>query len=434
MKIAVVGGGITGLTATYFLSKLGYQVSVFEKEKTLGGLTSSFKAGNWSWPLEKYYHHFFSSDKQIIALIKELNLQDKLFFKKPKTSVFVNEKSFSFDTPKDIIFFPKLNLLDKFRIAMVTVLLKLNPFWKPLEKITAYEFIQKTMGKNNFNLIWKPLLDSKFGSLASRVPSSWFWTRIKKRSFKLGYLKGGIGVLIETLAQKIKQNNGKIFLNQSVDQIKKIDNCFELAVNKEKCKFDRVIATVSPAQLLKITDGLSEKEKNKLTNLTDIGTACLILELKNSFLTDKTYWLNINDASFPFVSVVEHTNFIDKKNYCGNTILYVGGYYPSNHPFFKMTKDQLFEKFLPYLEKINPSHNLKLLTPRNPRGELLSFELFTDLHAQPIPTLNYSQNLPKIKTDISGLLWGSLHHVYPQDRGINYAILLGKKIANEVTA
>lgn len=426
MKIVIIGGGIAGLSTAYYLTKAGHQISLFEKDNVLGGLTSSFKQENWSWPLEKYYHHIFSSDKNVFGLLNDLGIRDCLFFKQPKTSVFIDQKIFPFDTPKSIITFPKLNLYDKLRLSLLTVILKINPFWKPLEKISSYDFIQKTMGKNNFNLIWKPLLDSKFGSNANQIPASWFWTRIQKRSFKLGYLKGGLAVLIDTLSQKIKQNNGKIYLEQEINHIYKTGNNFFLSANNKRVneEFERIIITTSPNQLPKIIDGLSSQEKSKLTNLDSIGTVCLILELKNSFLTDGSYWLNINDPKFPFVSVVEHTNFIDRKFYGSNSILYVGGYYPVNHSFFKLSSEELIKKILPFLKQINPGFDFS--------SQIINSWSFKDIYTQPVPHLNYSKNLPSTITSIPGLYWGSLHHIYPQDRGVNYAIDLGKRIANEV--
>lgn len=434
MKIVIIGGGITGLTAAYFLSQAKHQVIVFEKENILGGLVSSFKTAGWDWPLEKFYHHFFSSDQELKVLIEKLNLKDKLLFKKPKTSIFIDQEIFRFDNLKSILLFPKLNLIDKLRLGLTTVIMKINPFWKPLEEVTAFDFIKTTMGERNLNLIWKPLFVSKFGKDAAKIPATFFWTRIKKRSFKLGYLKQGMETLVNSLIEEIKQNQGQILTKQEITKIAKFDGKFKIRVNNEDYpeKFDIVIAAIPPQILLKIVDDLSVGEQNCLTSLNSLGSLCLMLELKKSFLPDGTYWLNINETDFPFVAVVEHTNFIDKKYYSGNTILYVGGYYPNNHPFFKMTKEQIFEKFLPFLKKINPSYDFKLLTPRNPRGRLLNFELFTNLYAQPIASLNYSQNIPSFKTSLPGLYWISLHHVYPQDRGINYAILLGRKVANEI--
>lgn len=427
MKIAIVGGGITGLTAAFYLSRKN-EVTIFEKDGGLGGIAGCFKEKGWSWSLEKYYHHFFSSDTDLNNLAESLGIADKLYYKKPKTSIFVGNQIYPFDGPKNILAFPKLSIKDKFLIAITTVLIKLNPFWRPLEKITAYKFIQKMMGKRVFNLIWKPLLENKFGFFAPTIPASWFWTRIQKRSFELGYFKGGTETLIEKLSEKITENKGKILLNKEVKKVIQKKESFEVMIEGKKLseEFDKVIVAASPNIFEKITE-LPPAEKQQIKKLKSIGTVCLVLKLKRSFLTDGTYWLNINNADFPFVAVVEHTSLIDKKYYANQVVLYVGGYYPVDHPFFKMSKDQLLEKFKPYLQIINP--NFKF----HPAAGGTNFKLFSDYYTQPIPSLNYSRLLlPSIKTSIPGLFWASLHHVYPQDRGINYAIKLGREISEEI--
>ncbi len=424
-KIAIVGGGITGLAAAYFLSAKGHRITVFEKGEKLGGLSACFREKEWSWPLERYYHHYFASDKDFLNLVRDLGLEKKLLFKKPKTSVFVEGKIYRFDGPLSILLFPKLAILDKLRTGLTSLFLKINPFWKPLENISAVDFINKTMGNRTFKLIWEPLLQSKFGSSFDVIPASWFWTRVKKRSFSLGYLEGGNDTLIDSLAENIRRKSGEIFLNAEVKSIRKAGEALAVdAAGSASQEYDRVVVTSSPAVLSKVAPGLSPEEKKDLNSLKSLGNLCLVLILKQSFLADGTYWLNVNDSEFPFVSVVEHTNFMEKKYYGSQVVVYAGGYYPSGHRFFKMKKEEIFKEFLPFLKKINPDFNFELST--------LNFELFKDVYSQPVVNLNYSRHLPAFTTSIPGLFWASLHHVYPEDRGVNYAIRLGKKMADEI--
>jgi len=428
MKIAIVGGGITGLTTGYFLSKKGHQITLFEKSDQLGGLASSFKNTSWEWPLERFYHHFFVSDKDFLSLSKELKIENNLFFKNPKTSVFVDGEILRFDNPQSLLAFPKLNPLERLRTGVASLLLKFNPFWKPLEKISSFDLIPIIMGKKSFELLWKPLLVGKFGNSSKEVPASWFWTRMNKRSFKLGYLNRGFFSLVSTLTEQILQKSGQILTNHEITKIEyqKSGKKFKLWLNNKNFpqEFDCVIATLPPSALSRIVNGLTKEEKTSLRNYQNLGSLCLIFELKSPFLKDGTYWLNVNNENFPFVAVVEHTNFIDKKHYNNQTVVYVGGYYTSENPVFRAKKEQIIKMFTPYLKKINPHFD--------PQTQISNSWLFKEVYAQPIVSLNYSQKTPGVKTSLPGLYWASLHHVYPQDRGINYAIALGKKIADEI--
>ncbi|PIU03385.1 hypothetical protein COT44_02995 [Candidatus Shapirobacteria bacterium CG08_land_8_20_14_0_20_39_18] len=401
MKIAIIGAGITGLTAGYRLTSQKHQVTIFEKNDFAGGLASGFKQKNWDWSLEFFYHHLFTTDQNAIKLINELGLGDQLKFSRPKTSIYYEDKISRFDSPASILFSPLLNYPQKIRTGLATIFLKVYPDWHSLEKITAVKFLPKLYGRKAYQILWKPLIKAKFGSFSDQISAAWFWARIKKRSFQLGYLDGGFQVLIDKLEEKIKENGGKIYLNQEIARINDLNH---------NNKYDQIVLTV-PTSIF--------SPKTKLPPM--LGALNMILVLKEKFLIDNTYWLNINDPGYPFVSVVEQTNFIDPKYYGGNHILYVGGYYPANHRFFKMTKEEIFKEFLPFLKKINPDYNFKL--------KIENFKLSSNKYAQPITPTNYSRIIPPHQTSIPNVYLANMQQIYPWDRGINYAVELGEKIA-----
>jgi protoporphyrinogen oxidase len=411
MKVAIVGGGLTGLTSAYWFSQRGHQPVIFEKESQAGGLASGFKEKSWQWSLENFFHHFFVSDQAAKELIQKLGLNEKLFYIRPKTSIFKNGKIFQFDSPLSLLTSPNLSVLEKMRVGLTLGYLKTNPFWQPLEKTPASSWLTKNMGKNAYQVLWQPLLQGKFGELANQIPASWFWARIKKRSTKLGYLQGGFQVLIDKLVEEVDQNGGKILLNHEVKNLEKLND------------FSQIIVTVPTKTFLKIAPNLPKDYQGQLGNLKMLGALNLIFVLKERFLIDNAYWLNINETKFPFVAVVEHTNFIDPKYYDGKRILYVGGYYPQNHRYFKAKKGQIFKEWLPYLQKINPRFN-----PLSVIGYRLSANLF----AQPVIPVNYSKIIPQFKTPLPNVYLANMQMICPWDRGVNYAIEFGKKAANEV--
>jgi len=402
MRTAIIGAGFTGLTTALRFSQKGHAVTIFEKEKFCGGLAAGFKEKNWDWSLEHFFHHLFTSDSATKNLISELGLSEKFFYLRPKTSIFYKGKISQFDSPLSLLTFPHLNLSDKLRTGLVTFYLKSTNSWKSFENITASDWLKKYYGEKPYQILWRPLLKSKFGNKADKISMSWFWARIKKRSQKLGYLEGGFQVLIDKLVEKIKQNGGQIHLDSEIKNFNDLNH---------QSKFERLIITTPTQQFFK-----------KMTVPEMLGAINLILILKEKFLADGTYWLNINEPGFPFVAVVEHTNFIDPKHYGGNYLLYVGGYYPQNHRYFKMTKEQIFKEFLPYLKKINPTYHLSLIT----------YRLFKNLHAQPVIPVNYSKFIPPHRTTIPNVFLANMQQVYPWDRGINYAVELGERVANEV--
>ena len=475
MNIAIIGGGLTGLTAAYELLKHGHQVTVFESEKTLGGLAGSLKMPHWNWSLEYFYHHFFTNDKALISLANELGLEKDMLVLRPVTATLIRNKSeiqrlrdsetqkipilrksdslsvpsaiFQLDSPLNLLTFPLLSPIDKIRTAALLGFCKINPFWKPLETITAEQLFKTIGGKHAWELLWEPLMAGKFGTYAKDVPASWLWARFYKRTMQLEYFQGGFQTFIDRLAEAIIQHGGKIVTNSDVASINHDirNKKYEVRIMQKnhsyivnhKSYFDKILITTPSSTAVKLLSSLhhsyirndllfvDEEEQlatytQRLLSIPHLWAQTLILETNKPIL-DKTYWLNVTDRSFPFIAVVAHTNMIDKKYYGGNHITYIGNYLPDHHPFLTMTKQQLLKKFLPYLKKINPSFIYK---PRT-----MNYELFTLPSAQPVHTLNYSQKAPAIKTPIDGIYLANLDSIYPWDRGTNYAVELGQKAA-----
>ncbi|MBI3576590.1 FAD-dependent oxidoreductase [Candidatus Gottesmanbacteria bacterium] len=400
MKIAIIGGGVTGLTAGYELTKRGHNVTIFEKEKTLGGLAAGFKQPHWEWYLEGGYHHLFTNDDAIIGLIEELGLGDKLIIRRPTTASYWQGNIYPLDSASSLLRFPGLSVFDRFRTGALLAGLKLNPFWQPLEYVTAYRLFRLLGGKKSWDILWEPLMAGKFGELSQTIAASWFWARIKKRTAQLAYIAGGFHTLVTALEQSIKNYGGTIHTNTTISDIR-----------QENFQFDKVLLTVPTPIAAKLVPGL-------VLNIPHLHAQTLILETKEPILND-VYWLNITDRSFPFLAVVAHTNFMDKKYYGGHHITYFGNYLPTGHPYLSMTKEQLLKKFDLFIKKLNPTYHLSRIT----------CHLFNGPFAQPVHQLHYSHIAPKLETPIPNVYLANLDSIYPWDRGTNYAVELGKRAA-----
>lgn len=409
MKIAIVGAGFTGLTAALRLSTNGHQVIVFEKETKVGGLAVGFTRPNWEWSLEKHYHHWFANDSHAINLIKEMGLGQDLFFKKPRTDIFIEEKVFSLNSPIDILSLSKLTFASRLRLGIVSLILKAIPPQVAInfEKTTAREWIKKYYGMEIWSKVWKPLLNGKFGPFAEKVNMAWFWARIYKRTFSLGYLGGGYQRLSEKVAERIIKQGGEIKLGTSFDP--------KLVPN-----FDKIIVTTPLAIYAKMFPDLPEKYKQKINQIPHLHAFNMLLVTKEKFLKD-SYWLNISDQNFPFVGVVQHTNFVDSKHYGGQNLTWLVNYLPPDHELLKMKKEEILKKFAPFLKRINPSFDLK--------KNIIDYEMFFGPFAQPVFPVNYSKIKPDFITPLKNIYLANMDMVYPWDRGTNYAIEMGEKVA-----
>ncbi len=421
MKIAIIGGGITGLTAAYELSKSGHAVTVFERESYLGGLAYGFKAKNWKWHLEGAYHHMFTNDDAILSLARELGIGEKLITKRPVTANYWQGTFHQFDSPMHLLKFNGLSLSDKLRTGALVAFCKLYPFWQTLEGVTAKEFFVRFGGKRSWDVIWEPLMTGKFGSLDSTIAASWLWARIHKRTPSLVYIEGGFQTIVNVLEQAIVRHGGTVYSNTSVDSISK-GKSEEIIIKRGKKieKFDRILITTPTPIAKKLLPDISTSEYFKLpSSIPHLHAQVLILETKKPIL-EQVYWLSIIDRSFPFLAVVAHTNFMDSVHYGGKHLTYVGNYLPDGHTYLNMTKQQLLKEFMPYIKHICPTMDNEQVT---------NSYLFTAPYAQPVHQINYSQRAPQLITPIAGVYLANMDSIFPWDRGTNYAVELGQRAA-----
>ncbi len=418
MKVAIIGAGFAGLAAALKLLEKGHEVTVFEGAGLPGGLAAGFKEKGWKWTLEKHYHHIFESDKAMRRFAAKLN--HKIIFRETTTSTLTPEGMFPLDSPGALLSFPSLGIIEKLRTAAILAYLRLTPFWRPLERIKAEKFLKFWMGEKPWRVLWEPLFQKKFGKYYRGVPASWFWARIKKRSKKLGYPQGGFQDLAERAVRQIAKQGGRFYFNTSINRISRKKEQISLrTASGNEFVFDRVICTLPTPIYTKITQGLTDRYKKQLRKLKGIGAVTLVLILKEK-LFKNIYWLNVGNEDLPFLAVVEHTNLIRSSFYAKDRIVYVGNYLDSSHRYFKLTERQLIGEFEPHLKKINPGFR---------RSWIKKARVFKTGFAQPIITLNYSRKLPSLKTPIKGLYLANIQQVYPWDRGTNYAVELGEKVA-----
>jgi len=432
MRVGIVGAGATGLAAAYELGQLGHEVLLYERAPFIGGQASTFDVGGAR--LERGYHHLFTSDTDIIELVDQIGLGHQMRWIPSTVGTLYDGRIYNFVTPIDLLKFTPLNLIDRIRLGLVTMKLRRMKDWRKIEGVTAAEWLRKETGKNAYEVFWGPMLRGKFGEdYYDQVGMAWVWGKINTRFASrgkslakemLGYPIGSFGEIFDVLEQKITSHGNQIKCNASVGRIVADDGRvtgMEVSEGGETTivdNIDAVIATTQNYIFRQLLPSISDDYAARLDSVKYMSAVLLILVLDRPL--SNIYWLNVADRSVPFVGVIEQTNLIGPENYSGKHIVYLTNYLTREHPLYKMSHEELLQEYLPHLRKIN--------TDFDPSWIQTSYHQVVNA-AQPIIGVDYLKRMPSYRTPVSGVYLANTTQVYPQDRGTNYSVRMGRLVA-----
>ena len=428
MKIGIIGAGATGLAAAYDLSKRGHEVKIYERDKFLGGHASTFTVSNV--PIERGYHHWFTSDRDIINLCEEIGLKNRIGWFPSKVGTLFEGKIYDFVTPLDLLKYRPLSFTDRFKLGLSALKIKRIKDWKTIEGYTAVQWFRENVNRRVFESFWEPMLRGKFGEEHYRkVGMAWVWGKMNTRFASrkgvgkemLGYPIGSFKEFFERLAETAILQGAEIHLDTSISRIRTSRNNvqgMEIGEGGHFERFDAVIASTPSNIFEKITEGLTREYKSKLSGVDYMSAILLILVLDRPL--SNVYWLNVADRSIPFVGVIEHTNLVDPSHYNGNHIVYLSNYLTAGNEYYRMNSGELLDAYLPHISKINPSFD---------RDWILEYHHHRIDGAQPIVGAHYSSRMPPHETGIDNLYLANTTQVYPEDRGTNYSVKMGREIA-----
>lgn len=454
MRIAVIGAGVAGLTAAHRVTREGHECDVYERWPGLGGQAATFDLGDGAL-LERYYHHLFTTDRDIVALYEELGLPGEVEYLDSSTAFFVEGQSWPFTSPLDLLRFRPLSLLSRVRIGVAVLRLQRGPDdVGPYERITIRDWILKQMGEEAWRVIWGPLLRAKFGDRADDIAMSWLWKKFmtrrqlsdsQTRTERLGYPRHTWELLFTRLREQIQARGGRVLIDRPVTSIARDGKGFlvqpaaagsfraghdpaEFTPDGPPERYDAVLAT-TPNETFErmlapdLREALGEDYRRRLDSIEYHAALILVLALDRPFTP--FYWTNVADSGLPFIGLIEQTNWVAPSRYGGRHILYVTNYLEAGHPVLALDKEALLAHYLPGLRTVNPGFTEEWI-----QGSWR----FDEPHAQPIVDLGYRERIPPLRTPVPGLLLTNTTQVYPEDRGTNYAVRFGEQAARALLA
>ena len=448
MRVAVIGAGMCGLVAAHRLTAAGHACDVYERWPGLGGQVATLDVGD-GLRLERYYHHLFTTDRHIAALLAELGLAGEVQWHASTTAMLARGRLWPFTTPGDLLRFGPMPPLARVRMGLVAVALqRLARDPRPYEDVTARAWIERWMGPPAWREVWGPLLRGKFGARADEIAMVWLWSKLRlrrgedARDERLGYLRRSWEPLLQALRTAVEARGGRVLLDRPAARLAPADGGWTVtpgapgsfraghdprafAAGAPGERYDRVLATV-PGDVFAALVAPGSVPAGYLERVRSIeycAALCLLLEVDRR--VTPYYWTNVAEGDLPFVGLVEHTNLVGPERYGGRRFLYVAHYLPHGHELLDLDAEALLARCEPGLRRANPAWR---------RSWVRRMWRFAEPAAQPVVTVGYRDRIPPLATGARGLYLANTTQVYPEDRGTNYAVRLGEDAARATMA
>ncbi len=412
-----------GLMLAHRLRQSGHAVTVLEAAPQLGGLAAAWQMGDITW--DKHYHVILMSDFRVRELLAEIGLADELRWVETKTGFYTDGQLYSMSNSWEFLTFPPLRLIDKFRLGLTILRASRLKDWKKLERIAVADWLRRWSGKRTFQKIWLPLLRAKLGESYRVASAAFIWAIIarmyaarrsglKKEMF--GYVRGGYARILEKFAEHLNRTGIELRLNQRVESIESNGECPQVRLEDGSAlSFDRVVVTSAAPLASKLVPSLSEAEHRVLNDVTYQGIVCASLVLKKPLA--HYYVTNITDDWVPFTAVIEMTALVDATEFAGQTLVYLPKYVSPDDPHFRLSDDEIQERFVSALERMYPHFS---------RDDLLAFRVSRVRHVFAVSTLNYSEHVPPIATSVPGVYLVNSSNIVNGTLNVNETLALGE--------
>ena len=419
-----------GLTVAYRLARLGHAVTVYEAAPELGGLAAPWELGDLVW--DRHYHVILASDSFLRGLLRELNLEHQLAWVSTQTGFFAEGRLYPFTTPGDFFRFPALGWTDKARLLATIFSNARRQDGASLERILVSDYLAKLSGNRVFEHFWLPLLRSKLGENYKHASASFIWATIRRLTAarragiqeRFGYVPGGYRQIVSALVSSLEQLGVKIQTGSPVAAVEAKDGRVEvLTQGGEGRAFTRVIVTTPGPVAVSQCRQLTDSERESWSRIRYQGIVCASLLSQQAL--GPYYLTNISDQRVPFTGLINMSTLVPRSEFGERSLVYLPKYLDPSEPMFTWADDRIREHFL---------SALRLMHPEFTDSTIDAFRISRVRHVFPVPTLNYSDNLPAMRTSVPGIFIANSAHIVNGTLNVNEIVQLAGKAVSQVAA
>lgn len=404
-RVAVIGGGISGLATSYFLLQQGYQPVLLEAADQLGGLGTYFE--HQGARLDRFYHVIVHSDADLRGLIDELGLADRVVWRATGMGFFLGGRHYAFNTPLDILRFGALPLRDRLRTGLGALCVtKLARDGHALDQVTARQWLHARFGRRVYERIWGPLLRAKFGSHCDGVPAYWVWKRLKREknggSEIKGYLQGGYDTLAQALGRAIVAGGGAVRLRAPVTALRATAAGALVTSAGVDEHYDAAVSTL-PLPLLATVARGSLARQVPLPDLHYQGVVNAVVVTRKPL--GRFYWTIAAHPAVRFQGVVETTQIIPPGWVGGRHLLYLMNYCDADSETYARPEPEVRHQAV---------DGLRLLYPHFDPAAVEATYVFRAPHVEPVWSVGYLQQRPAPRIADTRVYLSTSAQAYPR--------------------
>jgi protoporphyrinogen oxidase len=405
LRIAVIGGGISGLASSLRLAQGGHSVVLVEAETGLGGLGAWF-----SWrgvDLERFYHCILPGDAALLRFIRELGVEGDILWRRVKMGFMHQRRLYRLDGPLDLLRFTPLSLAERVRMGLVGLRARRNGMDPGLDGVAVGEWLRRQAGERAFRVLWRPLLEAKIGDRYETIPALWLSSRMSREKNVgpeiKGCLRHGYRSLIDAFERRLRELGTDIRLGTRVRALEHDGGRMALRLEDDSREtFDTVVSTLPLLQFQRMTAGLGIDPAVASLELDYQGVVTGVFLLGRG--PSPYYWMPVVDSGTTAQGIIEMSNLVPLERAHGHFVVYLVNYTHRTSALFRMSDDELLGRYTADLRRLFPEA----------AGSIADRYLFRAPFVEPIWTLHYARRRPPTSVIPGRLYMACTAQIYPQ--------------------
>lgn len=298
MKIAIIGGGISGLTTAFYIKKEKpeYEITVFEKEKDLGGKMKTANVKGFLF--EEGSNGFLSNKPDTLDLVEQSGCNDILMPSNDNARIrfiYTNKLHRLPESPQAFLKTKLLSLKGKLRVAM--------EFFIPAKKDDSDETLQsfgyRRVGREMTDVFLDAMVAGIFASKPDAISVKAAFPAVVKLESEYGGLfkgmlakrkkeagpggilmsfKGGVSSFIDRLSSK---NDIDIIKNAKVEKLIKEGGNYRILSEDIDMRFDKVVLATPSYVSANLLREIDQEAANKMDDIEYSPISVVGLGYKN---------------------------------------------------------------------------------------------------------------------------------------------------------